>query len=171
MRAKQSAAQCPQTIHDQCDHLLNPWPPIPNSQLSNCKSMAQTKIGGSKVAAGKLGISVEKYIQNVHGYNPIASAKTKVHLMGRTVAVKFASELCIKRDISQLRSNWENPEDSQLNHPGTVTKVRQGLKSITRLRVINYRTHVTYLVSIAVILVAIVYTNMTITNDTMLSII
>jgi hypothetical protein len=27
--------------------------------------MAQTKIGGSKVAAGKLGISVEKYIQNV----------------------------------------------------------------------------------------------------------
>jgi hypothetical protein len=27
--------------------------------------MAQTKIGGSKVAAGKLGISVEKYIQNI----------------------------------------------------------------------------------------------------------
>jgi len=145
--------------------------------------MAQTKIGGSKVAAGKLGISVEKYIQNVQSGLKWCSAcrswlqsdcfgKDKSSFDGKNSRCKICQRALHQKRYKPIAIELRKSREftTKPSRDGDKSQARAKV-NYARLRVINYRTHVTYLVSIAVILVAIVYTNMTITKDTMLSMI
>ncbi|MEG4445075.1 hypothetical protein QUB47_23610 [Microcoleus sp. AT9_B5] len=99
--------------------------------------MANTKIGGQKIAAGKIGISVEEYQQNVKsGLKWCFSCQdwlklnlfnqSKMRATAKTTVAEVVVEPSIEKGISLFRSEYANPEGFPRFLAEMATKTKPG---------------------------------------------